>query len=103
MQRHGLGSSIYFSAENYGKDITLPSVFGTNRVKGDISSLASVIDQYPISKQAKQSLRTLLTSETDYLKDMPLGERVAYSVDPSATTYLRKHAGVPEDLILRHP
>jgi len=100
MRRHGLGSSIYFSAENYGKDITLPSVFGTNRVKGDISSLASVIDEYPISKQAKQSLRTLLTSETDYLKDMPLGERVAYCRSISYDDFLRKHAGVPEELIL---
>jgi spermidine dehydrogenase len=100
MKRHGLGSSIYFSAENYGKDITLPSVFGTNRGKGDTSSLDSVIDQYPISKQAKQSLRELLTNKTDYLKDIPLGERVAYCRAISYDDFLRKHAGVPEELIL---
>ena len=95
-----LGPAIYFSKENYGEDLTLPNVFRSYRGDGGTSSSDAVIEQYPISAEAKQSLRDLLGGKTNYLEDMPQEDRAAYARSISYTDFLRKHANAPEDLIV---
>lgn len=99
-ENHNLSPAVYFSAENYGKDLTLPNVFGSYLEKGDKSSIGKVVEQYPISTAAKTSLLQLLTTKTGYLEDLSREERVDYCRSISYTDFLRKHANVPEDLIV---
>ncbi len=71
-----LGRGIYFSAAEYGKDVTVP---GVGRWPGalDQSQAEKIVNDYPLSEESKASLLRLLHSETDYLS----GDSRATKVD----------------------
>ncbi len=94
-----LGSGIYFSQEKYGADSVHRNVvrgFG-QRESGPI---ADVVNAYPLPDEARKNLINLLTTETDYLSDKSRDEKIAFMKRISYTDYLRKHAGVAEEVVV---
>ena len=98
-QRHGLGPAIYFSREEYGKDLTLPNVMGDFTGEFDSTDLKRVIETYPISDESKASLAALLQSEEDYLVGMSSSDKIELLRSISYTDFLRDHIGVTEEVV----
>jgi spermidine dehydrogenase len=85
-QRNGLGPAIYFSREEYGKDL-------------DSTDLKKVIETYPISDESKVSLAALLQSDEDYLAGMSNNDKIKLLRSISYTDFLRDHIGATEEVI----
>lgn len=98
-QRHGLGPAVYFSREEYGKDLTLPNVMGDLTGEFGSTDLKKVIDTYPISDESKASLTALLQSEEDYLAGMSNSDKIELLRSISYTDFLRDHIGVTEEVV----
>lgn len=98
-QRKGLGPAIYFSREEYGKDLTLPNVMGDFRDEFDSTDLKKVIETYPISEASKASLAALMQSEEDYLAGMSNNDKIELLRSISYTDFLRDHIGVTEEVV----
>ena len=98
-QRQGLGPAIYFSREEYGKDLTLPNVMGDFTGEFDSTDLSKVIETYPISDESKASLAALLQSEEDYLEGMSSSDKIELLRRISYTDFLRDHIGVTEEVV----
>jgi len=94
-----LGGGIYFSAEKYGKDSVHPNV--TRMFGADTSAdVATTIDAYPLTAQAKADFVRLLTAATDYLPDFTRNDKIAFMKRLSYTDYLRKHAKIDNDVVV---
>jgi len=94
-----LGRAIYFSEEKYGADSVHRNV---TRGAGDVDAegLAKIIDEFPLSTDARQSFIDLLTDETDYLHGMSRDQKLTLMKKMSYTNFLRKHAGVDADVVV---
>jgi len=94
-----LGSGIYFSQEKYGADSVHRNVtrlFGG----GNAAGLTDIIDAYPLSADARQSFIGLLTDATDYLAGRNRAAKIKLMKGMSYTNFLRKHAGINEDVVV---
>ena len=70
----GLGRGVYFTAEHFGKDsVHRDAVVLWGNGHGDETE--SILDEYPLSAEAKQSFLRLLTGKQDLLPDMPHAEK----------------------------
>ncbi len=98
--RRGAKPGIYFSSEKYGKDQTLDNVFGDILGEVDKDTLESVIATYPVSRESKQSMLQLLTSDKDYLAGMTVDEKTRHMQSISYVDFLRDHVGTTEEVIL---
>jgi len=96
--RHQLRSGIYFSRERYGRD----SVH-VNALRPFESGLAEnwrdLIDEYPLSDEARSSLVELVESPRDYHPGMSHDEKITLMRRISYSDYLRKYAKTHEDIV----
>jgi len=93
-----LGLGYYFSAERYGSDSVHPAAlhsFGWQHIEDP----ASIVDRYPLSNAAKESLKKLLSGPQDFLPDMPPAKKAELLRRISYSDYLREHGGVHEDVV----
>jgi len=98
-RERNLGRAIYFSEEMYGADSVHRNV---TRMFGDvdIADLSKTINAYPLAAAARQSFIGLLTSETDYLQGKSRSEKLRLMKSVSYTDFLKKYAGVHEDVVV---
>ena len=95
-----LRPAVHFSAERYGKDVTLPNVLGDFSSRADSKTLLKTIADYPLSDEAKRILPQLIGDEIDYLASMSHAEKIDFSRTLSYSDFLRKHVKAPEDLVV---
>ena len=93
-----LGQGIYFSAEHYGRDATLP-IAARQYERGIADNVEELIRAYPLLPEAQESFIRLLTDARDYLAGMEAGEKIALMTRVSYSDYLRKYADVHEDVV----
>lgn len=102
-KRHGLGGSIFFDAEHYGRDqlVQYPFQAYDNFLplcKAKIS-LDEAVKQMPMSDAAKQQLIRLMSYNSDQL-DMPVGEQEEYLWQISYKDFLTKDLGIDHPEVL---
>ncbi len=93
---YGLGTSTFFDAAHYGKDVLLPGVEFRN---SDLNALAENVDQFPISPEGLAALKAFLNARVDVLADMDEVQRETYLSSTSYPDFLRQHFNMPEDAI----
>ncbi len=94
----GLVRGVYFSAERYGDDVVCPSImypFGGEFAK----DWRQIVDGYPLSAEARQSLVGLLDDPPDFLGHLEASDKAAILRRTSYAEFLRQH-GVHEDVVL---
>jgi len=94
-----LGSGIYFSQEKYGADSVHPNLvrgFG-GREPGQVGD---IVNDYPLSEEARASFVDLLTSEKDYLAGRDRDEKIRFMKAMSYTDYLRNHVKTHNDVVV---
>jgi len=91
-EKHNLKNGIYFGKEAYGTDSVHADV---TRVYGSVGSSDSVaaIEAYPISNASKQSLRRLLSNQSDYLAGTSRARKLTLLRKTSYYDFLLNHAG----------
>ena len=94
---HGLENGIWFSKEAYGEARLLRSVLrGFDGAAPD--DVASLIDSYPLPAASRQAFLSLMKNDSDLLPSLSRGEKLALLRSTSYSDFLRRHAGVPEDV-----
>ncbi|HEX7062748.1 MAG TPA: NAD(P)-binding protein [Woeseiaceae bacterium] len=98
-EKRKLGRAIYFSAEAYGADRVAPNVMRgfDGSTPGDI---AGIIAGYPLPEAARHSLLGLMTNARDLLPEHDRAEKIALLRRTSYCDFLRKFAGMPEEVVL---
>ncbi|MDH3469526.1 MAG: NAD(P)-binding protein [Gammaproteobacteria bacterium] len=92
-----LGSGVYFSRTEYGKDVTAPSVIDT--FSGPATKrIEQAVSVYPFDDQAKASLLGLLQNDRDYLAGGSREERISRLRRMSYRDYLLNVVGVSDDV-----
>lgn len=95
----GLRRGIYFGRETYGDDRVAPNVlrgFDGSRLDGIEAAIAS----YPLPEPAQRSLLELLRNDADLLPGRSRDEKIEVLRRTSYCDYLRKYAGMPEEVVL---
>ena len=95
-----LGQGIYFESEAYGKDLTLESAMWFFGRSPDYDRIDEVVAGYPIADESKAALVRLMSSEEDLLPGIDQDAKVKLLAGISYSDYLRKHAGMPEEVVL---
>lgn len=91
-----LGRGIYFSREKYGVDSVHRDVLRGS----DDPEVAKIVNDYPISAEARKSFLDLLTSDTDYFPGLSRAQQRAKLIGMSYTDFLRQHVGTHEEVVL---
>ncbi|MDH5622608.1 MAG: NAD(P)/FAD-dependent oxidoreductase, partial [Gammaproteobacteria bacterium] len=92
-----LKDGFYFSASEYGRDVTTQNIGGRWGFNPD-AGFESTLESYPISNAARVALIDLIKSDTNYLQDLEPGKRVDRLRGTSYRDYLLKVIGVPEEV-----
>jgi len=95
----GLSFGYYFPAASYGSDSVHPAVHHPFGWPG-VDDPASAIDKYPLSKDAKESFKRLLSGPQDFLPDVPAAAKAELLKRISYCDYLREHGKVHEDVVI---
>ena len=90
------GSAIWFDAETYGQDKLVTHYTLRDWTPGQ--SL-DCIDEFPISPEARRQLKSLYTDRRNVLEGKSESEAEDYLSGISYPDFLRKHAGVNEEVI----
>ncbi|MCF8475031.1 MAG: NAD(P)-binding protein [Emcibacter sp.] len=97
---HGLSRGIFFHKNHFNKSIVERSFF-----ESEAENIFDIIESYPLKEGGKEALTRLWEGEEDFLADMPDSEKINFLRGISYDNFLRKHAKMPEDviLLLRNP
>lgn len=98
-QRRGLRQGIYFSREAYGRDVTAESALWIYGRGPDYSRIDDIVASYPIPGFAKAALIDLMSNEDDLLPDLDNEQKINLLGRMSYSEFLRKHAGMPEEVV----
>lgn len=85
----GLARSLFLDKETFGTD---------HLVVGNMAD-PSILEESPLSPQARADLVRLFKDEQHYLSDIPAEKRVAYLDTITYWTYLKDHAGMSEEVM----
>ena len=99
-QKRKLGQGIYFESDAYGKDLTLESAMWFFGRSPDYDRINEVVTEYPIADESKAALVSLMSSEEDLLPGLEQDAKVRLLASISYSDFLRKHAGMPEEVVL---
>ena len=91
---------VYFSADKYGRNVTAPNVFSIFGAETDRQKIESAVALYPIADESKAALISLLADDTDYLAGKSRTEKIGILRSMSVSDFLRKHANMPEEIVL---
>ncbi|MDA0705052.1 MAG: NAD(P)-binding protein [Proteobacteria bacterium] len=97
--RHDLRSAIYFSAKDYGRDLTLPNLVDSAPEEQGIEDVESVVAAYPISAESRAALISLLRNNTDYLAPLTQAQKTERLRGISYVEFLRAHVGVTDEVV----
>ncbi len=92
-----MGSGLYFDAETFGRDVLIKDFDRWS--ENYEANFLKVVDQIPISDDARQSLAAFLSSDKDLLAPMNEEERVTYLKKTHYTDFLKQRAGLPEEVL----
>lgn len=98
-ERRSLASGIYFSAEAYGKDVTAESALRIYDRAPNHARLDEIVSKYPISAAARTALVELIKSTDDVLSEHDNEQKIALLAHTSYSDFLRKHVGVPDEVV----
>jgi spermidine dehydrogenase len=90
-----LGRGLYFSKQQYGRDVTAPDVLRSFGAEGG-GNIEESISRYPIAAACRASLAQLLGTEQDYLPGLGREQKIALLRRTSYTDYLQRYAGMPK-------
>jgi spermidine dehydrogenase len=94
-----LGRAIWFEEAAWGRDAVLPDV--TRRFRGDAAGdPASIVASYPLPETSRSALARLLSEDADPLSGMSRDDKLALLARTSYSDFLRRHAGMPDDVVL---
>ena len=94
--RH-LEDGLYFSASEYGRDVTAKNIggrWGFNAVTG----FEKIVETYPVDSTVRAALIDLVNSKTDYLRDSDPGTKLDRLRRMSYRDFLLRVVGVPEEV-----
>jgi spermidine dehydrogenase len=94
---HKLGRGLYFSKNEYGKDVTAPDAVRGFFAEGT-DNASQAIDLYPIAQESKAALLRLLSEEKNYLPDLDREQKIALLRRISYTAFLQDRAGIPQEV-----
>jgi spermidine dehydrogenase len=95
-----LVQGIYFESDVYGKDLTLESALWFFGRSASYDRIDDVVGGYPISDEAKGALVRLMRSKEDLLPELDQDARVRLLASTSYSEFLRRYAGMPEEVVL---
>ena len=98
--KRGMGPSFYFSADKYGRDITVPNVFGGYFGDVDLSTIDATLAMYPLDDESKRAIVRLVSENKDYLAGKSVDEKMQLLGSITFADYLRDYVGMPEPVIL---
>ncbi|NIL95256.1 MAG: FAD-dependent oxidoreductase [Woeseiaceae bacterium] len=99
-KKRGLHDGIYFSREAYGADQTLESAVWMFGRGPDYSRIEQAVSRYPIADTSKRALVQLMSSDEDLLTELGRDEKIGLLRRTSYSDFLRKYAGMPEEVVL---
>lgn len=85
----GLSEGLFFDKETFGSDYL---------AIGNLDN-PSVLEHSPLSEKAKADMVRLFKDERHYLSDIPNEQREAYLQNITYWTYLKKHAGMDDEVL----
>ena len=95
-----LGRGLYFSHDQYGKDLVSDNILG-KEIKDNDQEIINIINAYPIAKDSKTALFKLLSETENYLEGMGSQEDIINLLrQTSYSDYLRQYVNVPEEVVL---
>jgi spermidine dehydrogenase len=92
----GLKPATWFDAETYGESRLLPGLIMDQL---DPRKLATRVDEFPISEEARESLRRFLLSEQDVLAGLSNEQKTSVLRSTSYADFVRGHFGLSEEVI----
>ena len=91
-----LGSSVYFDAQTYGRDVL---VRGTRlRYDPSMEELAGLVDRFPLSEEARSGLKAFLLATDDLLASLDQEEKKRYLRSTSYYDFLTRTAGLAPEI-----
>lgn len=85
----GLGSGTFFDKETFGSD---------HLATGNVTDPA-ILEQIPLSDEARADLARLLADDRHYLGDLDRDEQIAYLRNTDYRTYLSERAGIGDEAL----
>lgn len=95
--RWGLEGGIYFRENKYGADLVTPDPFEDTYQPASGESASAVINRFPVSRETKDALTSLLRNETDLVGEMEATAKLTLLDSISYSDYLSKYANVPPE------
>jgi spermidine dehydrogenase len=92
----GLQPATWFDAETYGENRLLPGLVIDEL---DPRELAAQVEKFPVSEEARESLRRFLLSDQDVLPGLTYEQKEAVLRSTSYPDFLRTHFGLTEEAI----
>jgi len=92
----GLKPATWFDGETYGEGRLFPGLVMNEM---EPSELAARVEEFPISEEARESLRRFLLSEQDVLAGLSDAQKEAALRSTSYADFLRTHFGLTEEAI----
>jgi len=92
----GLKAATWFDEQTYGRNVLLPGGMFSAMTPG---TLANLVEEFPVSEEARSALRRFLLFEGDVLDGMSAGKKLAYLRGTSYRDFLRAHFAVPDEAI----
>lgn len=85
----GLSEGLFFDKETFGSDYLAIGNFDN----------PSVFEHSPLSEKARADMVRLFSDERHYLSDIPIEQREVYLQNITYWTYLKKHAGMADEVM----
>ncbi|MBT8108208.1 MAG: FAD-dependent oxidoreductase [Gammaproteobacteria bacterium] len=100
LEKRNLRQGIYFEGEAYGRDMTLESAMWFLRRGPDYDRIDDIVADYPLSDEGRAAFVHLMSSRDDLLPELDPDAKVRLLAGTSYSDFLRRHAGVPEEVVL---
>jgi spermidine dehydrogenase len=98
--RNKLGAKLFFDSAHYGTDALLDDPMRMDWLNlPPADKAAAVVPRMPLPEAARKALLRLLTEERDLLAGQSVEEKVALLRGQSYDDFLRKVAGMPEEVV----
>lgn len=94
----GLRPAIYFSASDYGRDLTLPNLVDFAAAEQGIEEVDAIVAAYPISAESRAALIRLLKDEVDYLAPLTQAQKTERLRGMSYVQFLLEYVGATEEV-----
>ncbi len=89
----GMQEAIYFDAEHYGRDVVAKGISPNSQP----AAIADRVDEFPLSKPARDALKKFLRSGDDLLAPMSYDERLDYLNKTTYWDFLTQRVGLPRE------